>query len=370
MKILAIGGGSMGRRRLRDLTHLNRGEVILFEPNRERCEQVAAGFGVRGLHDFESAWAQKPDVLTISSPPTQHEPYVRRAIAHKLHVFAEVPFVMDEALLSEVAGSAKTYPGVIGVSAAPRYYPPFRLIHDLLQQGRIGRPLYFELSLGNYLPDWHPYEDYRNFYGGDQTQGGAGMDMLLHDMNPIEWWMGKVQSVFARLTKLSSLDIKGPDNHDILLTFASGCRGYFHNDVIEQGTNGRHVRIAGEEGTIEWHQNQPWVRCFDGREKRAQELPFDQAADWDQALAASRQAAELLARQKVRSGSIPTEGTAAQFTYDSCYLREMQHFLEAVEGQHAYTASSPADELHGLQVFNAILRSDKLSREVTVEAGG
>ena len=61
------------------------------------------------------------------------------------------------------------------------------------------------------------------------------MDMLLHELAAIQWWLGPVESVYARFSKLSTLEIKGPDSHDILLTFEGGTDGIFHHDVIEQG---------------------------------------------------------------------------------------------------------------------------------------
>src|ERR1044071_8065295 len=103
MKILGIGGGSMGRRRLRDITHLNVGEVILFEPVPERCREIAAAFGVRGFTDIAEALAQKPDAMTISTPPALHEPYVRKAMDLNLHEFAEVPFALDLNALTDIA---------------------------------------------------------------------------------------------------------------------------------------------------------------------------------------------------------------------------------------------------------------------------
>src|SRR6185437_10532943 len=139
-----------------------------------------------------------------------------------------------------------------GVSHTIRYYPPFRLIHDLLQKGTVGRPLYLEYSLGNYLPDWHPYEDYRKFYASDQKMGGAGMDMLSHEISAIHWWMGTSTKIQARLAKVSSLQISGPDTHDVLMRFENGAVGFFHHDVIERGTahshRGRrgHHRVAPE----------------------------------------------------------------------------------------------------------------------------
>jgi predicted dehydrogenase len=365
MKILAIGGGSMGRRRLRDLTYLNEGEVLLFEPMEERCRETAAAFGVRGFTDWDEALAQQPDVLSISTPPALHEPYVRQGMVHGLHVFAEVPFVLDAAALEEIAGQAQGYQGVLGVSHTARYYPPLRLIHDVLQNDTIGKPLYFEYSLGNYLPDWHPYEDYRKFYASDARLGGAGMDMLLHEINAIRWWMGEISSVYARLSKVSALEINGPDNHDVLCTFANGARGFFHHDVIERGTVGRHIRIAGELGTLEWHQNLPSIRVYhDGANH---ELGFEEASDWESAVQASREMTEILARQSARSGHIPS-AAVSEFVYDSCYLREMRHFLGAARGEHPYSMATIADELQTVRIFHTLLRSDEERRELPVMA--
>ena len=66
MKILAVGAGSMGRRRLRDLLALEAGEVVLYEPQADRCYEIAARFGLRGFTDFEKALAEKPDAMTVS----------------------------------------------------------------------------------------------------------------------------------------------------------------------------------------------------------------------------------------------------------------------------------------------------------------
>jgi predicted dehydrogenase len=363
MKILAVGGGSMGRRRLRDLTYLDAGEVFLFEPAPERCAEVAAAFGLRGFTDFAEALREEPDVVTVSTPPALHAPYVLAAMERELHVFAEVPFVLETETMAQIAARAATYPAVLGISHTIRYYPPFRIIHDTVQNGVIGRPLYLEYSLGNYLPDWHPHEDYRKFYGSDSRLGGAGLDMLPHELGPIAWWLGEIESVYARLSKLSTLEINGPDTHDAFLTFAGGARGLFHNDIIERGTKGRHVRIAGEDGAIEWHQNRPAVRVFyDGADH---ELDFERAADWPEALAASREVAELLARQKVASGAVPASGEI-RFNYESCYLREMRHFLEAASGTREYSMTDARQELHTLCTFAALLRSSEEQREVPI----
>lgn len=368
MKVLVIGGGSMGRRRLRDLVYLNPGGVLLLEPAAARCEEAASAFAVPGFKNPDLAFRQQPDALVISTPPALHETYVERGMDQGAHVFAEVPFVLDYEALKRIAKetTASDRKGLLAVSHTIRYYPPYRLIHDLLSANTIGRPLYLEYSLGNYLPDWHPHEDYRKFYATDQKLGGAGMDMLLHELSAIHWWLGKTSTIQSRLAKVSSLEINGPDTHDILMRFANGALGFFHHDVIERGTLGRHIRIVGEEGTLEWHQNQKAVRLYAAKNNRNDEIGFDKASDWQSALEASREATRLLAAQRSGSGYIPGE-MPSSFIYDSCYLREMRHYLDAIQGKAPYTGCTIEEELHTVAAFDSILKSAQQGRELAVE---
>lgn len=366
MKILCIGAGSMGRRRLRDLTHLGRGQVMLCEKSAERCRQMASAFGARGFTSLDEAFAQEPDVITVSTPPALHEEPVRRALQRKAHLFAEVPFVLDLDAMRKIAAQGSTYPAVLAASHSFRMYPPVRIIHDLMAANAIGRPLYFEHSLGNHVAGWHAYEHYKDFYAGDIRLGGAGTDMIAHDFLAIQWWMGKVDSVYARLSKVSSLEVVGPDVHDVLVNFKSGARGYFHNDIVEHGTQGRHVRIAGETGTIEWHENQMAIRIYKQENKAAEQLAFHRAPDWEAAAAASREMGKILAKSQTTSGTPPAPKSDT-FTYESCYLREMMHFMDAVEGKAPYTWTSLEEELHNVEVYHAVLRSSELKQEVNVK---
>lgn len=370
MRVLQVGAGSMGRRRIRDMRTLG-AEVFLYEPQSERCQEIAEKFSIPGYTDLEQALNQKPEAMVISTPPALHAGYVEEGLKRNLHVFAELPFVYDLEVAKKIFDASPSYPSVLGVSHTIQFYPPIRLIHDLLQEGRIGRPIYIEHSLGNYLGDWHPYEDYRKFYASDAKLGGAGLDMIFWELSSIHWWMGEIESVQARFSKVSSLEIQGPDVHDVLLTFKSGARGFLHHDIIEKGTLGRHVRVIGESGTIEWHQSSPEVRLYDGVAKTTEMVPFSQVAGWSESLTASTKMAEVLAASTVQTGKSGGVNAAAgqagqSYIRESDYLREMTHFLSAAKGQSPYTLKTMKEELHDLGAFHAILESAETGKQVTV----
>ena len=361
MKALQIGAGSMGKRRLRDLTYLLNGQVILYEPYKERCDEVANAYDIQGFTDMEAALAEQPEMMSISTPPFLHDQYVDLAIRHKMHVFAESPFLLESQAIERLLENRLDHQTVFGVSCSLRYYPPYRLIHDLIHTGRIGKALYTEYTLGQYLPDWHPYEDYRKFYGGDANLGGCGIDMIFFEFAAMQWWLGPLKSLQSRLTKVSDLEIDGPDCHDALLTFENGCRGYFHNDIVEQGSQGRFMKIVGETGTIEWLQSNDKIRIYEQKTNENRYLPFSDAADWDEAIQASKEINEIIARLNGTSSTTPERDNS--FTFESCYLREMRHFIEAAQGRHQYTSATLKEELRTVQAFHLFRTASDILNE-------
>ena len=89
----------------------------------ERCRQMASAFGVRGFTDLDEAFAQAPDVVTVSTPPALHEEPVKRAMQRGAHVFAEVPFVLNLDAMRGIALQADTYPAVLAASHSSACIP-------------------------------------------------------------------------------------------------------------------------------------------------------------------------------------------------------------------------------------------------------
>jgi predicted dehydrogenase len=132
-----------------------------------------------------------------------------------------------------------------------RFNPGLRKLKELLDGGAIGRPLTCECHWGEYLPDWHPWEDYRQSYAARRELGGGVVLTLCHPLDYLRWLFGDVRELFAYTGKLSDLEVDVEDTAQALLQFDSGVSGSLHLDYFRRPK--RHdLEVSGTEGTLYW----------------------------------------------------------------------------------------------------------------------
>lgn len=256
MFFLIVGLGSMGKRRIRSLKALNAGKIIGFDPRTDRCEEVKEKYSVDTYTDFDEAMGNNPEVLIISTPPDLHMYYAHIAADAGKHFFTEAG-VMDNGM-SELISKLEDK-GIVGVpSCTNRFYQGPKHIKNLINQGRIGQPLSFTYHCGQYLPDWHPWEDYRSFYvSNDET--GACREIVPFELVWLTWAFGDVASISCMKERTGILENKIDDVYQILMKFQCGSLGHLMVDVISRPAV-KYMRIMGTEGIIEWINTQNIIR--------------------------------------------------------------------------------------------------------------
>ena len=126
---------------------------------------------------------------------------------------------------------------------------------------------------GEYLPDWHPWEDYRQSYSARQDLGGGVVLTLCHPLDYLRWLIGEVDEVQASVG-YTGLDIEAEDTADIQLRFTNGVMGQVHLDYVQRPSS-HWLQIIGTEGTIRWDNADGiahWYRA-DTKEWKASTLP-------------------------------------------------------------------------------------------------
>ena len=336
MRVLVVGLGSMGRRRLRNITHLGGHELAGFDIDDARRADAEQELGVPTFAGFEEALAWKPKALVISTPPDLHTPYALAAVEHGLHFFTEASVVPGDTdrLIDAVEGS-----DLVGApSCTLRFHPGIQTMRRLIGEGAIGKPLLATHHVGQYLPDWHPWEDYRTYYVA-RRETGAAREIVPFELNWMAYLFGALETVTGFRGKLSQLEVDIDDTYAGIVSFASGLRATLVVEVISRPAI-RRARIVGERGTLEWD--------FAARSVR----------EWTAARGAWAE----------HPDPPPVEGPGGAWVAENMYIEEMRGYLAAVEGDREAFPCSLQEDAELLGTLAAFERSSDEGRRLSPTA--
>jgi predicted dehydrogenase len=235
------------------------GDIVLVDRREDRCREVASRFGVPTAVTLDQQLIRSADALLICVPPADHLTYLAIAIEHGLHVFVEKPIAAAMEGLGELLEKASRSTRVLAVGCNLRFHPSIRQIKELVQKGTIGPILAGQAEIGQYLPDWHPWEDYRDYYPSRRVQGG-GLDAVC-DLDYLCWILGEVTHLTCFAGKLSSLEIDTEDVAFFLLRFENGAIVSLQTDMIQREQVQR-CKLIGEQGTIVWDIHEKAVKVY------------------------------------------------------------------------------------------------------------
>ena len=267
MRVLVIGCGSIGKRHIGNLWQLGAKDILAVDTRAERMEEVRKKFGIPTAASLEESWSYQPEAVVIATPTSRHVPLALEAARNGCHIFIEKPLSdnMDNVdRLLEVVHEKRL---VTLVGCNLRFHPGIRKVKELLEEGAIGHVVAARVEVGQYLPDWHPSEDYRQMYSAHRELGGGIILDAIHEIDYIRWMLGQVDRVACFAGKLSHLEIDTEDTAAILLRFTSGAIGELHLDYIQRAYS-RSCHIIGEEGTIRWDYSEGIVRWYSAKTRR------------------------------------------------------------------------------------------------------
>jgi len=236
----------MGKRRIRNFQYLKQEKIIGFDPREDRCKEASEKYSIETFQDISKALDEKPNVMVISTPPDLHMKYAKIALENKINFFTEASVVQDE--MEDIIEMLDKN-DIVGLpSCTMRYHPIVNEIRNILSKNIIGKPLSFLYHSGQYLPDWHPWEDYKKFYVA-KRETGACREIVPFELVWLIDLFGKIKTVSARKSKVSSLEVDIDDIYNILLEFENGIESTMTVDVIARFPF-RQIKILGENGVI------------------------------------------------------------------------------------------------------------------------
>lgn len=250
MRGLVVGLGSIGRRHARNWAALDLGPLAI-------CRQVNApqpeplGVDAAWFDDLDAALNWQPDVVFVTNPTSLHLEVACRAVQANAHVLVEKPISHTLAGLEALIADARARGRHIAVGYNLRFVPGLVRLRELVQTDAIGNVVTARAEAGEYLPGWHPWEDYRQGYSARQDLGGGAVLTFSHEIDALCWTLGAPDRISALVGHASSLEIDTDDVADLVVGWASGAQGSIHMDYVRRPRR-RTVEIVGERGVLRW----------------------------------------------------------------------------------------------------------------------
>jgi predicted dehydrogenase len=250
MKFLIAGFGSIGRRHLRNLRALGEEDILLYRTHHSTLPETEIA-GVPVETNLEAALDHHPDAVIISNPTALHMEVAIPAAEAGCHILMEKPIADSLNKVDRLRAALVRGRGQLLVGFQFRYHPALRQIKTWLEEGAIGRAYSFRAHWGEYLPNWHPWEDYKQSYAARSDLGGGVVLTLTHPLDYLRWLMGDVQSIWAFAGTLGNLQIEVADSAEIGLLMKNGPAGTVHVDYLQRPA-GHTLQIMGTDGMIQW----------------------------------------------------------------------------------------------------------------------
>ena len=272
MKFLIAGLGSIGRRHLRHLDELGESDIILYRTNNSTLpDEILEKYIVET--DLEKALEHKPDAAIVSNPTALHRETALPIIQAGCHLLIEKPISNDLSQIAELEKTVSENQSKVLVGFQFRHHPALKKIAELVKEEAVGRPISFRVHWGEYLPDWHPWEDYRQGYAARKDLGGGVVLTLTHPMDYLRMVFGEVKKLSAFAGQLSDLEIDVEDTAEIILQFENDVMGSLHLDFNQQPPK-HQFEVICTDGTIVFDNDATAVQAYSAKDEKWIEFPF------------------------------------------------------------------------------------------------
>lgn len=274
MNVLVIGLGSMGKRRIRLIQELFP-EVFIYgvDARQDRREEVSDLYGIccgDSIRHMESTC--HIDAAFVCTSPLSHHKIIAECLGNRWNVFTELNLVSDG--YEENMKLAKENGCKLFLSSTFLYREEINYIRSCIDENTKCNYVY---HIGQYLPDWHPWENYNDFFVGDKRTNGCREIMAIE----LPWLIktfGKVTDYHVVCDKISDLHIEYKDNYMIQLSHAKGKKGILVVDVVSPAAV-RRMEVYGEHKYLRWDGTPDGLYKYDSKKNGLEKVVLDEEGE-------------------------------------------------------------------------------------------
>jgi len=315
LKILVVGYGSIGRRHTQNLLDLKNEVIVLTNTKQKKVKDKKLVF----CNSLNDCLEHKPKVAVICNVTSLHIPIAKKLAKNNIDLFIEKPLSDSIVGVNDLERIIKKQKIISMVGCNLRFHRCLKKIKEIVVQEKLGDIILAQVESGSYLPDWHPYEDYRKSYASQKNLGGGVILTCIHELDYLKWFFGKIEKIKAYSDKISDLEVNVEDYSNIITKFKNGVIAEIHLDFFQRPEI-RRCKIIGTKGTLLWESTNNQVLLYNNKSKK-----------WKKVLEIKK------------------------FNRNEMYIEEMKYFLNCVKHRKK-TINSVKENIH---VLNASLKIRK-----------
>jgi predicted dehydrogenase len=263
MKFLVIGLGSMGKRRIRCLKTLGYDKIIGFDLREDRRNEANQKYNIETFENLEYIDFSSIYAIIISVPPDLHLEYIKTAIKNKIPAFIEAGVISEH-----TAEAIKLNEGnniFLAPSATLLFHPIVKDIKEIIVSEKYGLLTNFSYHSGQYLPDWHPWEDIKDFYVSKRITGGA-REIVPFELTWITDVFGFPKEIKGYYSKTMNLSADIEDSYSFNIRFENGIGSVIVDVTSRYATRSLIVNL--EKAQIRWDWEDGMMSIYEAERKR------------------------------------------------------------------------------------------------------
>jgi predicted dehydrogenase len=323
---LVIGLGSMGKRRVRCLKALgiDGRNIYGIDMREDRSNEAKEKYGIKIVKEEKDVNFDEIEAVIVSLPPDKHYEGVKTAIKYNKPVFVEASVVLEDVEKIKENNINNIF---IAPSCTFVFHPAIKKIKNIVQSGVYGKVCNFSYHSGQYLPDWHPWENVNDFYVSNRLTGGA-REIVPYELTWIVDILGFPKDIKGYFRKTTDVGCDIEDSYVCTLDYGN-MLGSLLVDVV--GRNAlRNLVINFEKAQLQW-------RC-DRDQFEIYEVEGDR---W----------------RNIELGKMIHEEGYNKSINENMYIDEIDSFLKGINDSNCYPNTIDKD-IKVLQILEEVENSD------------
>jgi predicted dehydrogenase len=262
MKILIIGLGSMGKRRLRLLKKVNKNlQLAGVEKNIIRKTEVKEEWKIPIFDNLKQALSEwKPQCVFLCTSPEIHLQIMNLLLTHDVHTFSEIDLISysEPSFLEKIKSSKFVH----FLSSTPLFNKQIQFIQNQLSANK---EYHYRYHIGQHLKDWHPWENYLDFFASQNNTNGC-REILAIELPWLINAFGSIIKFEIYKSSLTQLQIQFKDSYQIIVQHSSGSVGSLSVNLATPIAI-RYLEIYSENAYISWAGTPDSLKHWDIEQK-------------------------------------------------------------------------------------------------------